>query len=96
MGGGLLKGILWVPLGVSYGKRMNSLSGAAPGKEWERNGFSLWGRPWWEGMGGGLLKGILGVPLGGKEWERNGFTLCGRPWWEGNGRDKYRNSVPVT
>jgi hypothetical protein len=71
MGGGLLKGILGVPLG---------------GKKWERNGFTLWGRPWWEGMGVGLLKGILGVPLGGKERERNGYTLWGRPWWEGNGR----------
>jgi hypothetical protein len=31
MGGVLLKGILRVPLGGSYGRGVNSLSGAAPG-----------------------------------------------------------------
>jgi hypothetical protein len=37
MGGGILKGILGVPLkGGSNGRGMDSLSGAAPGgKEWE-------------------------------------------------------------
>jgi hypothetical protein len=54
MGGGLLKGILGVPLRESYRRGINSLSGAAPGGG-GRN---------WTGM-----DSLAGAAPGGKEWE---------------------------
>jgi hypothetical protein len=59
--------------------------GVGMGEEW--NGFTLWGRPWWDGIGGGLIKGILGVPLGGRSVRKmdsfTGAAPGGKEWEAG-------------